>query len=205
MFQLEVNDAVIVEQSKVLEAAMSTNPKTQKALQKLIRSVIMEARAKVVEAAVNAMSSDPRGTARAVRTAVYKKILGANINIYNSRKNHGVNNYTPSRTLQPGQRGGNRRIRKFRDMGQYAPEDRGFILRWLNDGMTRTNPRVVQFSENDRRKVDKWNRHPNTGNRGAIAPRNFFKGAGERALAQAADALVNLIDTELMNILSKTK
>ena len=35
MIGLEVNDAVIVEQRKVLEQALSTNPKTQKALQKL--------------------------------------------------------------------------------------------------------------------------------------------------------------------------
>ena len=85
MIGLEVNDAVIVEQRKVLEQALSTNPKTQKALQKLIRRVVMEARSKVVSAAENAIKNDPRHAARAVRTAVYKKILGANINIYNSR------------------------------------------------------------------------------------------------------------------------
>ena len=95
MIGLEVNDAVIVEQRKVLEQALSTNPKTQKALQNLIRRVVMEARAKVVGAAENAMKDDPRHAARAVRTAVYKKILGANINIYNSRKAHGTSNYTP--------------------------------------------------------------------------------------------------------------
>ena len=33
MVGLEVNDAIILEQQKVLEAALSTNPKTQKALQ----------------------------------------------------------------------------------------------------------------------------------------------------------------------------
>jgi hypothetical protein len=51
--------------------------------------------------------------------------------------------------------------------------------------------------------VDKWNKHPNTGNRGNIAARNFFRGAGERALVTAADNLANLIDTELETILSK--
>ena len=86
MVSLEVNDAVVLEQKQVLEQALSTNPKTQKALQKLIRKVIVEARAKVVAAARGAMENDPRHAARAVRTAVYKKILGANINIYNSRK-----------------------------------------------------------------------------------------------------------------------
>ena len=204
MIGLEVNDAVILEQQKVLEAALSTNPKTQKALQKLIRKVIMESRAKVVSAASNKMKNDPRGAAQAVRTSVYKKILGANINIFSSRKAHGQNNYEPPRKGVSG-RGGNRRTRSPRTsqiMG-YAPLDRGFILRWINDGTP--GARNIEFTPNDRRKVDKWNKHPNTGNRGSISARHFFRGAGERALAQAADNLANLIDTELDNILNKQK
>ena len=204
MIGFEFNDTVILEQQKVLEAALSTNPKTQKALQKLIRKVVMEARSKVVSAAENAMKNDPRHAARAVRTAVYKKILGANINIYNSRKAHGRNNYEPPRKGVSG-RGGNRRTRSPRTsqiMG-YAPLDRNFILRWINDGTP--GARNIEFTYNDRRKVDKWNKHPNTGNRGNIAARNFFRGAGERALVQAADELANLIDTELEAMLNKTK
>ena len=84
----------------------------------------------------------------------------------------------------------------------YGPLDRGFILRWMNDG---TDNRQIAFKPNERRKADRWNRNPNTGNRGAIAPRHFFRGAGERALAQAADNLATLIDTELMAMLNKTK
>ena len=204
MVSLEINDAVVLEQKQVLEQALSTNPKTQKALQKLIRKVIMEARAKVVSAARAKMDKDPRGAAQAVRTVVYKKILGANINIFSSRKAHGHNNYEPPRKGVSG-RGGNRRTRSPRTgkiMG-YAPLDRGFILRWINDGTP--GARNIKFTSNDLRKVDKWNKHPNTGNRGNIAPRNFFRGAGERALAQAADNLANLIDTELADILNKKK
>jgi hypothetical protein len=204
MIGLEVNNAVIVEQKQVLEQALSTNPKTQKALQKLIRQVIMEARAQVVSG-IKFKNGDPRGAARAVRTAVYKKILGANINIYNSRKAHGSTSYEPPR--HPSVRGGNRRSRNPRTarIMSYDALDRGFILRWVNEGMTKTVPRVIQFTENEGRRVDKWNKHPNTGNRGAISARHFFKGAGERALVQAADNLANLIDTELMNILNKKK
>ena len=62
MIGLEVNDAVILEQQRVLEAALSTNPKTQKALQKLIRQVIMEARAKMV-GNIKFDNGDPRQTA----------------------------------------------------------------------------------------------------------------------------------------------
>jgi hypothetical protein len=205
MISLEVNESVIVQQQELLESLLASNPKTEKEFRKLIRKAIMVARADVVEAAGRAMKSDPRGAARAVRTAVYKKILGANINIYNSRKTHGTANYTPPRTLKTGQRGGNRKVRTFRDMGKYAPLDRGFILRWINDGMTKTNLRVIDFKENDKRKVDKWNKHPNTGNRGAISARNFFRGAGERALVKAADILANLIDKELEDMLNKKK
>jgi hypothetical protein len=202
MVSLEVNDAVVLEQKQILEQALSTNPKTQKALQKLIRKVIMEARKSVVDAASRKMENDPRGASQAVRTSVYKKILGANINIFSSRKAHGQNNYEPPRKGVSG-RGGNRRTRSPRTsqiMG-YAPLDRGFILRWINDGTP--GARNIEFTPNDRRKVDKWNKHPNTGNRGNIAARNFFRGAGERALAQAADNLATLIDTELEAMLNK--
>ena len=205
MFGVEINDTIVLEQKQVLEQALSTNPKTQAALRKLIQKVIKEARATVVKAADDTIKNDPRGAARAVRTSVYKKILGANINIYNSRKAHGSTSYEPPR--HPSHRGGNRRTRSGRTaqiMG-YDALDRGFILRWINDGMTKTSPRTINFEHNGNRKVDKWNKHPNTGNRGAITARNFFRGAGERALVQATDALANLIDEELMNILNKKK
>ena len=85
MFQFEADKDVIVKQSQVLEQALSTNPKTQQALQKRIRAAVMEARAEVVSS-MTFKHGDPRGAARAVRSSVYKKILGANLNIYNSRK-----------------------------------------------------------------------------------------------------------------------
>ena len=47
MFGLEIENSVVLEQKKILEQALSTNPRTQKALQKLIRRVIMDAREKV--------------------------------------------------------------------------------------------------------------------------------------------------------------
>jgi hypothetical protein len=190
MIGLEINDAVIVEQNQILEQAISTNPKTQKALQKLIRQVIMEAREKVV-GNIKFDNGDPRHTARAVRTAVYKKILGANINVYNGRKAHGSNNYEAPRTLRPGQRGGNRvpRGRNTERMLRYAPNDRQMILRWVNSG---TGERTAGTRGG---RIG--------GSRGSIAARNFFRGAAERSLVQAADNLANLIDTELETILSK--
>lgn len=202
MIGLEVNDAAILEQKQILEQALSTNPKTQKALHKLIRKAIMEARSKVISSE-KFKHGDPRGARYAVRTSVYKKILGANINIYNSLKAHGSTSYEPPRNGVSG-RGGNRRTRSQRTsrIMSYDALDRGFILRWLNEGASN---RSISFKTNDKRKADKWNKHPNTGNRGNIAPRNWFRTSAQSALTTAVDHLSNLIDTELENILNKKK
>ena len=119
--------------------------------------------------------------------AVYKKILGANINIYNSRKAGRPTSYEPPRKLREGQRGGNRmkRSTKTDRMMHYGPHDRGMVLRWQNSG---TSGRTTKY-----------------GNRGAIAARNWFEPRGQAALQKAADNLANLIDKELMNILNKKK
>lgn len=200
MFEFEANEAVILESQKALEAALSTSPKAQTVLRKIIRKYVMEARAQVVNN-IKFKDGDPRGAARAVRTAVYKKVLGANINIFNSRKAHGSNSYEPPRKGLP-KRGGNRRVRGTRTarIMSYDALDRGFILRWLNDGV---NDRAINFTERNGRKVDKWNKHPNTGNRGSIAARNFFRPLGDRAMGQMRDNLAASIEAEMQAILSE--
>ena len=85
----------------------------------------------------------------------------------------------------------------------YEALDRGFILRWINDGTP--GNRNIRFVPNEKRRVDRWNHNPNTGRRGNVEARHFFVSAGESALVKAADALANLIDTELDNILNKKK
>jgi hypothetical protein len=192
MIGLEFNDTVILEQQKVLEAALSTNPKTQKVLQTLIRKALMDVRPQLVAAARGAMGSDPRGAAQGIRTSVYKKILGGNVNILNMRKKTGTpTGYEPPRKLQPHQRGGNRVLRGERTntVMHYGPHDRQWILRFINSGTS------------ERMAGTRGGRL--SGNRGSIAARNFFSSAGERALAQAADNLAMLIDTELEAMLNK--
>jgi len=184
MFEFEINDAVILEQQRALEAALSTSPKAEKVLRKIIRKYVLEARAQVVSS-IRFQNGDPRGTAQAVRTAVYKKVLGANINIFNSRKAHGSNSYEPPRKLQPGQRGGNRRLRSqdTQRMMSYAPLDRGMILRWQNQG---TGERKTRY-----------------GSRGAIAARNFFRPLGDRALGAMSSNLAAAIEAEMQAILAE--
>ena len=192
MFALEVNNTFFVEQKQVLEQALSTNPKTQAALRKLIQTTIKDARDEVVSR-ITFANGDPRGAAHSVRRTVYKKILGANINIYNSRKAGKPTTYEPPRKLQPHQRGGNRVTRGARTdtVMRYGPNDRGWVLRIVNSG---TADRTAGTRGGTLH-----------GNRGSIAARNFFSTKGMPAMEKAVDNLANLIDTELYNILNKKK
>ena len=193
MFGVDVNNTVVLEQQKVLEQALSTNPKTQTALRKLVQQVIKEARNEVVNS-LHFDNGDPRGAAHSIRRVVYKKILGANINIYNRRKSAGKpSTYEPPRTLREGQRGGNRvpRGKRTDTVMHYGPADRGWILRIVNSG---TADRMAGTRGGTLH-----------GNRGSIAARNFFSTKGMPAMEKAVDNLANLIDDELMNILNKKK
>lgn len=191
MISVEFDDSIILEQQKVLEAALSTNPKTQKALQKLIRKALMDVRPELVAAARGAMGSDPRGAANGIRLSVYKKILGGNVNILNSRKAGKPTTYEPPRKLKPHQRGGNRvpRGKRTDTVMHYGPHDRQWILRFINSGTS------------DRMAGSRGGRL--SGNRGSIAARNFFGRAGSSALTKAAENLATLIDTELEAMLNK--
>lgn len=165
-----------VEQRKELEKLMMSNPAMEKKVQGLIRSVLSEVRKKMGEEAQGAMASDPRQAYKAVRSAVYKRILGGNVNILQTRRASGGGSYTPTRTLKTGQRGGNRRLRSERTMKMesYVGADRGFVLRFLNAG---TQPRNTKY-----------------GNRGAIAPRNFFGNRSYHEMEVAAGKLDAMID-----------
>lgn len=196
MFGFEYDGDVVLQQQRVLEAALSTNPKTQKALQKLINKVLKDARLDVVHALRRSYKNgDPRGTAYNVRRIVYKEILGANLNILGRRKKTASvrNNYEPPRTLKPHQRGGNRvpRGRRTDQVMHYGPLDRWWIEYILEHG---TGAR--------RAGTRKGRLH---GNRGVIAPRNFFGRAATVALERASERLSTLIDTELEKMLNAKK
>lgn len=211
MFSFEADNVVILEEQKALEAALSTNPKTQKALQKLVREVVLEARRRVVNS-IKFDNGDPRGTRQAVRSTVYRKILGGNINILNSKKTHGKNSYRTPKTSRDKKRGGNRMARSPRTQQilDYAPFDREFIMRFVDSG---TKQRFVGFrnamSSNHNRYIqtkERWDAgKTGTGNRGAIAARGFFSRYGERAMEMAAEKLAGLIETELAATLDKMK
>ena len=183
-----------VAQREELERLLTTDPKMEKRLQKIIRKVLMEVRKEVSESAKTVLKSDPRQAYKAVKTAVYRQILGGSVSILSKRrKSTQFSAYEPVRKLQPKQRGGNRRVRSKRtwDIQHYAGPDRAFILRFVNGG---TLGRAVDFNYDENRRADKWNKHPNTGFRGRIAPRNFFGNVSHRAMRGASAHLQQLID-----------
>ena len=199
---LVIDDTLISNQEQNLRAAMSTDPKMRKVIQHHIREALFEARRDVM--AAFPAEHDPREARRAIRTSVYDKVLGGNINILTGKKAHGTNNYEPQRTLTPGQRGGNRRKRSSRtqQIMSYAPLDRGFILRFVNSG---TKTRVIGFRntlkgnrtryENRVYRINRGDK-ARTGNRGAIAPRNWFMQSAESSLGNAAANIAEMIAIE---------
>ena len=192
MFEFEANDTIILHQKQVLEAALSTNPKTVKALQKLIDQALAEVRPQVLAAIRGQLGEDPREAVRSVRRVTYRKILGGDLNIKDMKRKAGQpTTYEPARKLHTGQRGGNRvpRGRRTDQVMHYGPNDRGWILRMVNSGTGRR----MAGTRNGRL----------SGNRGSIAARHFFKNAAEPAIARAASILEEMIDREFTAMLNE--
>jgi hypothetical protein len=203
---LIIDDTLISNQEQNLKAAMSTDPKMRKVIQQHIREALFAARRQVM-ADFPADNGDPRQSAKAIRTSVYEKVLGGNINILTGKTaNGGMQGYEPPRKLRPGQRGGNRikvdeKSRSYK-IAHYEPKLRGFILRFVNSG---TKTRVIGFRntlksnrvryENRVYRINRGDKF-RTGNRGAIAPRNWFMQSAESALGTAAQTIADLIAIE---------
>lgn len=207
MFRFEVDDTVFIDDQRLLEAAMSNNPQTQKRLRELVRLRILEARRAVVQNLTFA-NGDPNDTRRSVRSTTYRKIFGGNLNILNSKTKHGEREDKTVRRGRGHKRGGNRMAVGARTKQVRNAADRQFILRFVNSG---TRQRFVGFrnekKKNSRRYTAvRWHWEAGgtgDGNRGAIAARNFFQQYGENALNMAANRLADMIEKELTDILDK--
>lgn len=178
--QFEVDG--IVKQREELEQLLSSNPQMEKRLQKVIRKVLMEVR-KEVQKSITFKHGDPRQAYKAVKTAVYRQVLGGSVSILNKRRASGKKSgYEPPSKLRPHQRGGNRvpRGSRTQQVMDYDGADRAFILRFLNAGtdIRTAGTRGGRLS----------------GNRGRIAPRNFFAASSHSAMRAAAAHLQQLID-----------
>jgi hypothetical protein len=170
-----------VEQRKELDRLLMSNPAMEKKVQGLIRKVLAAVKKSLGKAASEKMDSDPRHAYKAIRTAVYKRILGGNVNILNKRRaSNAGGSYTPTHTLRSKQRGGNRRARNERTykLESYEGSDRGFILRFINAGT-----------------VDRQTRY---GNRGYLRAHDWFGRISAWHMNTAANDVVKMVE-EMLN------
>ena len=185
---------------KKIEQLKTTNPGFEKRLRGVIRKVLGEARAKLSKDATSGlqMKSDPRKAYKAVRYAVYKRLFGGQVNILQSRKAGSMSLYEPQRkgTSDAKGRGGNRvtRTKRTEDIMSYQGKDRGFILRFLNQG---TGDRAIHQMGNRALRTGSVSILATKslgGNRGSITARNWFGGASQRELENVAGHLQDIID-----------
>ena len=190
MINLEFGNAVVMRQKAALESMLVSNPDTAANIRKLITQEIAKARAAISQSAKGEMASDPRQAYKAVRRSVYKSILGGQVNIFNPRggASSSGSSFAKARKLDnhPHQRGGNRRKRSARtdQVDGYVGKDRGFILRFVNSGISK--PRQTRY-----------------GNRGVIPARNWLATSGQRELEAAAERLSAIIDKELVKMMNE--
>ena len=184
----------MTELKRKLDRLLTSDPQMEEMLQRIVKVVINEARKELADDAKRGlqMKDDPRQASKAVRSLIYRKILGGNLNILRKKK-AGAPHEIPSPSPKTG-RGGNRRKRgeKSTALQSYWGADRGFVLRFLNDGTRKRS--IRNFAINEKRKVDKWNKNPNTGNRGSITARNWFGSASYQALMKAAENLTTMVE-----------
>jgi hypothetical protein len=170
---------------KKLEQLKSDSPGFEKRLRDAIRKILGKARSHLQNEAASGlrMQSDPRHAYKAVRYAVYKRIFGGQVNILQPRSAGKGHLYEPPRTLKPHKRGGNRvlRSRRTTDVMSYEGKDRAFVLRFLNQGIS--TPREAGTRGGRL-----------SGNRGSIAPRNWFRGSSLREMQSISSEIQNLID-----------
>lgn len=176
-----------IENNVHLEKLLSTDHTMEEEMRKLVAKVLQTAVREVSSAASNAIKSDPKGTARAVRRMIYKQVIGGNINIVNKKKASGGGSAGTSR------RG---RTQRTEQIMSYKGKDRQFILRFLDSG---TNARVTTHMNGHtilRMNKVPWHQYKSgtVGGRGAIAPRNFFGPSAEQAIEKAANQLSKLIE-----------
>jgi len=206
--QQELSDGFVVEGltelSKKLDALMVKNPEMEQKIQKIITKALQMVRANVSDEYKAKLDNDPREAYRAVRRTVYRRILGGNVNILRNKRAGTPTSYTPTRTLKSGQRGGNRMVRSERTyrMESYGGKDRGFILRFLEDG-TRSR-KIKGFNVDNHRSqvvrgkqggdLNKYGKTVNTGRRGAITGRHIFSQVAEHYMDNSIEFIESEVD-----------
>lgn len=187
MVEIEVNEQLLRQQSEALAALLVDSPETRKRIRKQIREQMKIVRRNISNDVRQVMEEDPRKAYRAIKSTIYRRILGSNVSILNPRKSGARYQLIKPRKLDqnPHQRGGNRvkRSERTNAIDSYFGKDRAFILRFVNSG---TQKRMAGVRGG---KI--------SGDRGSIAPRNWFDHVAVWHMDQAADRLGKLIEEEL--------
>lgn len=195
------------EQIKNLKKIMSDDPTFQKKVNNVVRRVLKDAKKIVSRDASSVLENDPRQAYKAIRTTVYRKLLGGNINILSRRKAGVAGNYRKPRKGLP-KRGGNRWGISERTIAMegYQGMDRGFILRFSQGTVDRA---IHSYTGKDGNRHDlgsgsvshlllnrkgKIVGHAIGGNRGRITGKDWFGSSSRYALEQAVGSLQDFID-----------
>lgn len=196
MVGLEVDTQMLENQRLALQACMTVDSELAKRLRECIFQELKRIR-NDVSGGLKFANGDPRGTRGAVKRYVAGKYLGGVVSILDGKKSGSKNSYEAPRKLRPGQRGGNRMLRSQRtdDMLHYGPDERGFILRFVNSG---TIPRYANGRNVSGRNMRNFFKLQEEGDyyRGSIAARNFMDRLGSPAMQKAVDNLSKMIDEE---------
>ena len=196
---LEINNELLTNQMRVLQAASVVDSELGKRLRELIFQELKRVRYDIA-GGLKFANGDPRGTRGAVKRYIASKYLGGVVSIMDGKASGNRNSYEAPRKLRQGQRGGNRMLRSKRtdDILHYGPDERGFILRFINSG---THPRYANG------RNGKWDKRGNNSTffklqeqgdyyRGSIAPRNFMNKLGKPSMQRAVENLSKMVDEE---------
>lgn len=172
-------------------ALIQDNSYTERRVRRMIAQELDRAKKTLQTAASANLKNDPREAYKAVSYAVYKKIIGGNVNIMNRRQAQGQQWRTSRRGAS----------QKTLRIDSYRGADRGFILRWANQG---TDDRVAETMNNhairtenaeDRYKNRKGGYKSSTiGYRGSITPVNWFNKTAAQAMNVACKSIAETIE-----------
>ena len=195
------------ERIRQLGEASTKNPEMRKRINEVIRQTLAVVRKSLQAQAQSGlqMKSDPRKAYKAVRMAVYRRIFGGQVNILQNRRAGSLRLYEPKRkgTSDRYGRGGNRakRSKRTTTIMSYQGADRGFILRFLNQG---TGDRAIHSMGDrslSRGSISVIKTKSVGANRGSIAARNWFGEASHAELEKVAGNLDKIIDNIIAGIL----
>lgn len=199
MLGIEIDNQTLENQKHALQACMTVDSEMGKRFRELIFQELKRVRNDIA-GGLKFANGDPRGTRGAVKRYIASKYLGGVVSILDGNRTGSRNSYEAPRKLRPGQRGGNRMLRSQRtdDILHYGPDQRSFVLRFINSG---TNPRYANG------RNGKWDKRGNNSTffklqeqgdyyRGSIAPRNFMSTLGNPSMQRAIKNLSKMVDEE---------